>query len=33
MVTPAQRRAWVAWVLEAFQLSTSAACRATGVHR
>jgi putative transposase len=33
MVTPAQRRAWVAWVREAFQLSTSAACRATGVQR
>lgn len=33
MVTPAQRRVWVAWVREAFQLSTHAACRATGVHR
>jgi putative transposase len=33
MVSPAQRRAWVAWVREAFQLSTQAACRATGVHR
>jgi putative transposase len=31
MVTPAQRRVWVAWVREAFQLSTHAACRATGV--
>jgi putative transposase len=33
MVTPAQRRAWVVWVREAFQLSTLAACRATGVQR
>jgi putative transposase len=33
MVTPAQRRAWVAWVREAFRLSTLAACRATGVQR
>jgi len=32
-VTPAQRRAWVAWVREAFQLSAHAACRATGVQR
>lgn len=29
MVTPVQRRAWVAWVRKAFQLSTLAACRAT----
>lgn len=33
MVTPALRRGWVAWVREAFQLSTRAACRATGVER
>jgi len=33
MVTPVERRAWVAWVREAFQCSMSAACRATGVHR
>lgn len=33
MVTPAQRRAWVAWVCEAFRLSTRRACRATGVAR
>lgn len=33
MVTPAQRRVWVGWVREAFQLSTLAACRATGVQR
>lgn len=33
MVTPAARRAWVGWVREAFQLSTAAACRATGVQR
>jgi putative transposase len=33
MVTPAQRRAWVGWVREAFQVSTLGACRATGVQR
>lgn len=33
MVTPAQRRVWVAWVRESFQVSTLAACRATGVQR
>ena len=33
MVTPVERRAWVAWVREAFQCSMFAACRATGVHR
>jgi putative transposase len=33
MVTPAQRRAWVAWVRETFQLPTLTACRATGVQR
>jgi putative transposase len=33
MVTPAQRRAWVRWVIETFRVSTRAACRATGVAR
>lgn len=33
MVTPAQRRAWVRWVVDVFQVSTRAACRATGVPR
>jgi putative transposase len=33
MVTPAARRAWVAWVSEAFRVSTRRPCRATGVAR
>ena len=33
MVTPAARRAWVAWVQEAYRLSEHRACRVTGVHR
>lgn len=33
MVTPAARRAWVAWVEEAYRLSRRRACRVTGVHR
>jgi putative transposase len=33
MVSPAQRRAWVRWVIAAFQVSTRTACRATGVAR
>lgn len=33
MVRPAVRRTWVAWVREMFRVSTSRACRATGVHR
>jgi putative transposase len=33
MVSPVQRRAWVRWVVDAFQVSTRAACRATGVPR
>lgn len=27
------RRAWIAWVVEAFRVSTRKACRATGVAR
>lgn len=33
MLTPAQRRSWVAWVRDAFQVSSRAAGRATGVWR
>src|SRR5690242_1024540 len=33
MVRPAARRAWVAWVEDAYQLSERRACRATGVAR
>ncbi len=33
MVSPAVRRAWVAWVAEAFCVSVRRACRATGVER
>jgi len=33
MVSPAGRRAWVAWVVEAFRVPVRRACRATGVAR
>jgi putative transposase len=33
MVSPAARRAWIAWVVEAFRVPVRRACRATGVGR
>jgi len=33
MVRPTERRSWVAWVREAYQVSERRACRATGVAR
>jgi putative transposase len=33
MVSPAGRRAWIAWVVEAFRVPVRRACRATGVAR